>query len=63
MHIYVAVTKMFRLFSKIVYCKKIYTDVKLELGWGGGGRQTWNDTARNQTFIPGHPALNPFPEL
>jgi len=36
MHIYVAVTKMYRLFSKIVYCKKIYTDVILELGWGGG---------------------------
>jgi len=23
---------MYRLFSKIVYCKKIYTDVILELG-------------------------------
>jgi len=32
MHIYVAVTKMYRLFSKIVYYKKNYTDVILELG-------------------------------
>jgi hypothetical protein len=32
MQIYVAVTKMYRLFSKIIYCEKIYTDVILELG-------------------------------